>query len=451
MKLNYNKYINAFLVITFLLFCQNAFSQESTIKKFEVNGLKVIYKPSVKDIISVRFFIEGGTANYPKDKQGIESLALHTAVEGGTKNLAKIPFSVEAEKIGTTFDASSSYDFGEMNMECIKNYWDKSWSLFADMIQNPAFDVNEFNLIKEKLITQAQQEQSDPDSYLDILAAGNTFKGGNYEKIPMGTPESLKGITLDEAKAYYNKLVGKKSCFLVVVGNVTEEDLKAKIAATLAKLPEGKAVIKSPRSKVQEPVAVVEDRDIATNYISGIMLAPTATDKESIAMRVAVSILRDRFFIELRTNRGLSYAPSAYHLGDRIIDPYNVLYITTLDPKTSIQVMVDEVNKIRSKGFSEKELKDKKQTFLTYYFLNLETNRAQSLGLGTLEMAGDYKLFETLTQRVNNLTLEDLNKAFKKYSNQISWTYLGKKGMIKDEDFLQPSLISDGSVKLKKK
>lgn len=450
MKIFVNKSLITFLTIAFAILVQVSYAQESTIKKFEVNGLKVIYKPSVKDVISVRLFIEGGTANYPKEKEGIENLSLHTAVEGGTTHLAKIPFSMEAEKIGTEFNASASHDFGVIDMECIKMYWDKSWELFADMVQNPAFDANEFSLIKEKLITQAQQQQADPDTYLDILAAGNTFKGGNYAKIPSGTPESLKKISLEEAKNYYNKMLGKKSIFLVVVGNVTEQDLKAKISATLAKLPEGTAVVKSPRSKVNTPEIVIEDRDIATNYISGVMLAPAALDKESIAMRVAIAILRDRFFLELRTNRALSYAPSAYHLGNRIVDPYNVLYISTLDPKTSIHVMVDEINKIRIDGFSPKELKDKKQTFLTYYFLNLETNSAQSLGIGTQEMAGDYKLFETLTQRVNNLSLEDLNKAFKKYSTMISWTYLGKKDMVANEDFIQPSLIGEESLKMKK-
>ncbi|HZI24066.1 MAG TPA: hypothetical protein VFD46_03270, partial [Chryseolinea sp.] len=48
---------------------------EEKAREFTVNGLKVILKPSVKEIISARFFIHGGTANYSKALEGVESLA----------------------------------------------------------------------------------------------------------------------------------------------------------------------------------------------------------------------------------------------------------------------------------------------------------------------------------------------------------------------------------------
>jgi predicted Zn-dependent peptidase len=278
----------------------------------------------------------------------------------------------------------------------------------------------------------------------------NAFKDRNYSKIPQGTPESLSRLTLEDAKNYYKNMLGKKSCFLVIVGNITEADLKAKINSSLAKLPEGKTAVKEKRVAITNPQIVIENRDIATNYLNGVLLAPLATDRESVAMKVAMEILNDRFFIELRTNRSLSYAPKAYHRGNMVTDPFNVLYITTLDPKTSMKVMVDEVDKVRKSGFSEKELKDMKQTFLTYYFLNLETNDAQTLALGTLELAGDYKLFEKLTSEVNQLTLTELNKAFRKYSDKISWTYLGKKDAVKMDDFPQPGILGDNSLEVKK-
>ena len=51
---------------------------------------------------------------------------------------------------------------------------------------------------------------------------------------------------------------------------------------------------------------LIEDRDIATNYIIGQMDAPKMDSKEGVAMRIAMSVLRDRLFIEIRTKRGLS-------------------------------------------------------------------------------------------------------------------------------------------------
>ena len=87
--------------------------------------------------MSVRFFIKGGTANYSKELEGVEALALSVAVEGGTKKMGKTEFATALEKIGTSIGSSTAYDYSEINMSCIKEFWDQSWNLFADVITSP--------------------------------------------------------------------------------------------------------------------------------------------------------------------------------------------------------------------------------------------------------------------------------------------------------------------------
>ncbi len=154
-------------------------------------------------------------------------------------------------------------------------------------------------------------------------------------------------------------------------------------------------------------------------------------------MRIAMNILNDRFFVELRTKRSLSYAPQAGYNANRISNPYNSIYISTLDPKQSIDVMVEEINKIKKEGFTEKELVDKKQTFLTRYFMGQETSAAQSQTLGMNEMGGTWKNVETFTDDVNKATLKEVNTVLTKYTGAIRWTYLGKKDAVNEEDFKQ--------------
>src|SRR5687767_10464713 len=133
---NFNKY--TLLVVVFVFTTSfTSLQPEDKAKEFTVNGLKVILKPSIKEIISVRFFIKGGTANYTKEQEGIESLALAVAVEGGTKQLNKTEFATAAEKIGTSIGFSTSYDYSEISMSCVSEFWDPSWKLFADVITQP--------------------------------------------------------------------------------------------------------------------------------------------------------------------------------------------------------------------------------------------------------------------------------------------------------------------------
>lgn len=406
-------------------------------REFTAGGIKVIFKPSPKEVISVRLFVDGGTANYPKEQEGIEALALMTAIEGGTKTLDKVAFQTEAEKIGAHFASATTYDFGSIEMTCLSSFWDKSWELFTDAILNPAFDEKEFSIVKEQLIATAKNLEADPDAHLRNLAMENVFEGKNYSKQPDGTSESLQKLTLEETKKYYFNTIGKKRCFIVVVGNVQEDDLKKKVEVSLARMKEGTPATKEPRQVIREGGVHIEDRDIATNYLRGVFTAPAMSDKDAVALRMAMNILQDKFFVELRTKRSLSYAPAAFYSTGVINSPYSVLYITTQDPAQSMQVMVDLINEIKKSGFTDKELKDTKLSFLTNFYMGQETSAAQSQTLGMMQVAGDWKLAETFSEKVNALTLDEMNKAFAKYTNAIQWTYLGKKDAVKETDFKQ--------------
>ncbi|MBL0339676.1 MAG: insulinase family protein [Bacteroidetes bacterium] len=367
----------------------------------------------------------------------MENFAFSLAMEGGTSKRAKDQFSTDCEKIGTEIGGNSTYDYGTLNLNCIKAFWDDSWALFAEAVTSPAFDLKEFELMKGTAIAGAKQNESNPDQHLMNIAMESVYKGRSYSKVPEGTPESLEKMTLKDVKDHYQKAVCKSRIVIVVVGNVNQDDVIAKVKASFGKLPQGTPSAAEPRVQITKPGVYIEDRDIATNYLIGIMSAPGMGTPEGIPMRIAMNILYDRFFVELRTKRSLSYAPAARYNASSISNPYNSIYISTLDPKQSIDVMVEEINKIKKEGFTEKELLDKKQSFLTRYYMGLETSSALSQTLGLMELGGTWKNADTFTDDVNKAGLKEVNTTFTKYTGAIRWTYLGKKDAVKEEDFKQ--------------
>ena len=427
-----NKIITAIIVTAFA-----GATTAQTTKEINVDGLKVIYRSTPKEVISARLYVRGGTANYSKEKEGIEALAFSIAMNGGTKSKSKIEFNDAAEKIGTSFNSSSGLDYGNMEMTCIKTYWDKSWDLFADALLNPAFDEKEFQLAKEKAISGAKQQEADADGSLRIIAYTESFKGRNYAKLPSGSVASLEKITLDDVKKYYADIIGKKRCYLVVVGNVDEAGLTSKVKSSIAKMGYGSVAPVENKLVITKGSEVIVDRDIATNYLMGIMSAPSLATDEGVQMDMAMQILYDRFFVELRTKRSLSYAPSANYDRSATTSPYSYIYISTLDPKKAIDVMVMLIDSVKRAGFTEKELKDSRQSYLTQYYMKLETSSAQSGALGRAEATASWKLDDSFSTKINAVTLKDLNKTFNKYTAAIKWTYLGKKDAVAKEDFRQ--------------
>lgn len=178
-----------------------------------------------------------------------------------------------------------------------------------------------------------------------------------------------------------------------------------------------------------------EDRKLATNYIQGILNAPAPGSADWTAMKIATRILSDRLFVEIRTKRNLSYAPYAFLASNK--NSYMGMYVSTTDPAASVQVMTDEVKKIRKVGFTEQELKNKKEEYLTGFYMNLQTNSALNGMLGTNENLSSWKEVMTVLEKVKNLSVEDLNTTFRKYSTSIQWIYLGDTSQLDEKLFLQ--------------
>ncbi len=158
---------------------------------------------------------------------------------------------------------------------------------------------------------------------------------------------------------------------------------------------------------------------------------------DAVSMMVAMSIMYDKYFLELRSKRGLSYAPAAYMSGDAITNPFSVFYITTDSPKDAIQVMVDIINNVRKNGFTDEEFAKSKASFLTRYFMRLETASSQSLNIGRWKLRGNLPAFENFESLVNAVTVQDINRVFTSNTGNIKWNYLGDETKVTPEDFKQ--------------
>ena len=216
-----------------------------------------------------------------------------------------------------------------------------------------------------------------------------------------------------------------------------ENDVIAKVKATLSKLPEGTPAVIEGTTKIEQPAQDIVDRKISTNYLCGIMSGIPWNSPDAVAMMVAMDIMYTRYFVELRTKRGLSYAPAAFMFGDAITNPFTEFYITTDHPKDAIQVMVDILNDVRKNGFTIEELKGSKDSYLTRYFMRLETATNQSLNIGRWELRGNMKAFDEFEKMVVSVSLQDINRVFTGNTGTIKWTYLGDKTQVSPEDFKQ--------------
>jgi len=218
--------------------------------------------------------------------------------------------------------------------------------------------------------------------------------------------------------------------FIVVVGKISKEELTSKIRKSFSSIPSKNYTVTALKAPSFTTSSIAsEDRKLATNYLTGTVSAPKMTSPDFVPYKLAVSVLSDRLFKEIRTNRNLSYAPYAYSTTRQL--PYGVMYVSTTDPKAAAQVMLDELKKLRREGFYESELRDAKSGFITNNYMKEESSGAIAASLGNAEIVGNWKIAEAMPDLVNRVTLNEMNNTLK-YFQAIKWTYLGDKQLIAD-------------------
>jgi predicted Zn-dependent peptidase len=236
----------------------------------------------------------------------------------------------------------------------------------------------------------------------------------------------------------------------VVVGEFDRADLEKRMAEVIRRIPAG-APIKFVKEsyKPGKNTFSSTQKEFATNYIQGITGAPQPGDPDFNAFNLAMRMFADKYFIEVRTKNGLSYAPQAWFDGS--MTPTANIAVSTTDPDKYIAVTKALVDKLKKEGFSAEEVKNEKTGYVTGIYYRNEMNSSQASSLASNEaLFGNWKRAITLKDEINQVKVEDVNKAFNKYFSNITWAYMGNPAKVTPKLFTEPGGKAAPASTLKK-
>jgi predicted Zn-dependent peptidase len=400
-------------------------SQMGEAYEMTIEGVKVIVQPSGNEIVVIKSIIKGGVQNYTADKAGIEALALTGLTECGTMKDDKNSFKNKLDKVSTQMSGNTGMDYASFSMNCIKSDFETVWPLYIDAMTAPRFDPKEFDRIRQDAINNIRSNESNPDFAIDRMAKQTAFNGKNYSKDPSGTVKTVSALTPAVVKKYWESLLTRSRMVIVVVSDLEKDILEKNIRALLAKIPAGKSYQQKKESYSPTKNSFIpQERENATNYIQGITGGPQPGTPEFNAFVLAMRIFNSRHFVEIRSKNGLSYAPGAWFSAGAT--PYSNIYVTTTEPDKYIAVARQLIDKIKTEGFTEEELRNMKTQYLTGVYYRQETNEAQAASLAANEVVhGNWRRTYQIKEDIKKVTLKDLNTVFRKYINNITWSYQG--------------------------
>ena len=244
------------------------------VAKFTVAGIPVILKPiTANEVIAIRLYVRGGSANLTPATAGIERLIGAMATEG-TAKYSKDDFAARATASGVEFAAEADHDYTVFSARGVTDHWTETWDLFTQAALHPTFPEAELGVVRDQILNGLRQRRDDADTYLRWLADSVLYAGHPYSVDPEGDEASITSLTRAALARWHAQRMTKENLLLVVVGNVTRADLQAKVVAAFGALPARGGAAASPAPlPARTPSVTVVQRDLPTTYVIGVFPA----------------------------------------------------------------------------------------------------------------------------------------------------------------------------------
>jgi predicted Zn-dependent peptidase len=372
-----------------------------------VHGIHVLVKrdPSA-ETASTALYVLGGAMTWTKQTAGLEELALAVAASGGTAHLDKDAFDKRLADLGASITTEATHGYSELAAWSLLPAWDDTFQLLAQVFREPALPATQLEIERRQQIAEIQHELADPDARLALLVDAGMFKDHPYAIRPEGTLETVGGFTAAQVAARLQSLRQTSRMLIVVVGNLDAQHVLTAVQRAFGDLPKGDYAatpVPDVPSVATGNVEVSADK-LPTNYIEAAVVGPRWTDPDFAVARVAMEWLGQLEFEEVRTKRNLSYAPNAA-LAWRSTTPLAFLYVTAVDPRTTMKVMLDQARRMRDAPISEHDLAAAKAMLLTNTYMAAEAPADQGTQLAQAQIfGGDWHVVRTIPERVRAVT-----------------------------------------------
>ena len=303
-------------------------------KKNLPNGIKMIGAENTElPLVTITVTIPGGHLLQAKDtsKAGLASFFADMMNED-TKNYSAEQMAIELQKLGSSIRVGSQTDGISFSVLALKKNLGKTMELLQEKMLNPVFTDDAFKRNQKQTLEGIRQSKTRPaDIASDVIAKIN-FGGGSILGISeSGTESTVKNITLNDIKNYYNNYMTSQDTKVVIVGDVKESEIMPGLAF-LNKLPNKKIdipVVNAQTPSVDKPIIFLVDvpkaaqTEFRVGYATGLKYDATGEYYKAGLMNYSLGgAFNSRLNLNLREEKGWTYGAQSHFDGDKYMGDF---------------------------------------------------------------------------------------------------------------------------------
>jgi len=291
------------------------------------------------------------------------------------------------------------------------------------MIINSKLEDNELSKIKN-LSNTIKLETASELEFAKYALENKIFLSHPYGIPNSGSPNSVQTLNIKDISNNIANTLAKDNLIVSLVGNLEQHKIKQIVEQVFAKLPDH-ANLKSVPSiipKLDGSLQTITKNSPQSGVAFGLH-APNFKSKDFYPMLILNRILgasfTGRLWTEIREKHGLAYQIGSY-LDIRELSSLLLGYLkcSNKDVNKAISLIKQELQKLKTSGITEQELKDAKSGTIGAFALNFITTEQTSEYLLSAELLGiNINEINNRNRHINAVTLEQVNKVAEKYLN----------------------------------
>ena len=329
---------------------------------------------------NIGIYIVGGAVEEEPGQAGLTLLTARSMLKGTTTRSAA-QIAEDSEMLGGSISASAGSDSFGWSISVPTTRLAEALELLGDVILRPTIPDDAFETERTVALSNVAMLRDDMYRYPMRLASSVAFAKHPYGMPAMGTDESLRAITAEQAREWHKTRVLESAVVIGVVADANPKEVADLVARELGTLQLQKdPKVGKPRWPKSVKIAA-ESRDKAQTAIALAFPAPPRNDESRFAASLIATVasgLGGRFFDELRDKQSLAYTVQAA-VSERRLAGMFLSYIATSPEKEGVARagLLAEFAKLREQLVSEEEMTRAKEYVVGSHAISQESGGAQ--------------------------------------------------------------------------
>ena len=403
---------------------------ETDVKKIELaNGITVLLKKqSQLPLINMQLYTLGASLVETPENAGISGLTARV-MDKGSKNYSGEEIADYFDSIGGSFGVSSGRNSVYASMTVLTDDFEESIKRFADSVLFPSFPEDAFATAQRQTLGAIAAKSADPQSEVFEVFYKSLPASSPYHVIRGGTEESVKGLKLEDLKAYHEKYFVPNNMVITIFGDIPLAEAEGYVNKYFAALKPDSSFEKISFKRdntIKE--TIVEHKQIQKD--AGMVLVgyegPNIFEKEDESAMVLLDAITSGYQYpggwlhnELR-GEGLVYYVHAFMLNGPVPGYFAVLSQTSPDSVEEVVTRIKKnVEKAKAGRITEDEFENAKMMVMALNAQSATTISSQAQLAAINEMYGlGYNYHKTFDERISKVTLDEVVNVAKKYLNK---------------------------------